>query len=74
MRHGGWRIDFEDFVVTHTDPDGLPAIKAVAVDTDFSAGKEPAHGQHFDPSLSVPFLLPVDRDTMMGRHVRKWRP
>jgi hypothetical protein len=69
MRDSRWWIDFEDFLVPHTDMDGLPAVKAVGVDMDLRTRKEPAHGQHFDPSLSVPFLLPIDCYTMMCRYV-----
>lgn len=74
MSHGRARIDFEDVLVTHADMDGLPTIQALSVDSDFSAGKEPAHGQHFDSSLSAPFLFSVDSYSVIGRYIRKRRP
>jgi len=74
VSHGRRWIDFEDILVTHADEDGLPTIQATSVDTDLSTREEPAHGQHFDSSLSVPLLFPLDRYTMMCRHVGKRRP
>jgi hypothetical protein len=41
---------------------------------DLRTREEPAHGQHFDSSLSVPLLFPLDRYTMMCRYVGKRRP
>ena len=69
-----WWIDFEDLLVTHTNVDGLPAIQTIGVDTDLRTGEEPAHGQHFDSSLSGPLLFPLDGYTIMCRHVGKRRP
>ncbi len=74
MTYGRWWIDFEDLLVTHTDVDGLPTVQATGVDMDLRTREKPAHGQHFDSSLSVPLLLPLDRHTMMCRHVGKRRP
>jgi hypothetical protein len=41
---------------------------------DLRTREEPAHGQHFDSSLSVPLLFPLDRYTIMCRYVGKRRP
>ena len=74
MSYGRWWIDFEDFLVTHANADGLPTVQATGVDTDLRIGEKPAHGQHFDSSLPVPFLFTLDRYTIMCRHVGKRRP
>ncbi len=74
MSYGRGRINFEDILVTHADMDGLPAIQALTIDSDFSAGEEPAHGQHFDSSLSEPFLFPIDGHPVIGRYIGKRRP
>ncbi len=74
MCYGRWWIDFEDLLVAHADVDGLPAIQATAVDMDLCTRKKPAHGQHFNSSLSVPLLFPLDRHKIMGRYVGKRRP
>ena len=44
MSHRRRWIDFQDFLVPHTDEDGLPTIQATRVDTDLSTREEPAHG------------------------------
>jgi hypothetical protein len=56
------------------DEDGLPTIQATGIDTDLRTREKPAHGQHFDPSLSVPLLFPLDRYTVMCRNVGKRCP
>ena len=74
MSYGRRRIDFQDLLVTHADKDGFTTIQTTRVDTDFFTGEEPAHGQHFESSLAIPLLLPVDRYKIMGRYIRKGRP
>ena len=74
VSHGRRWIDFQDMLVPHANEDGLPTIQAIGFDTDLSTREEPAHGQHFDSSLSVPLLFPLDRYTIMCRHVGKRRP
>ncbi len=69
MPHGRRRIDFQDFIVSHADENRLPAIKTAGVDTDFCTGEEPAHGQRFKPSLSVPLLYTVYGDQIVGRYI-----
>jgi hypothetical protein len=71
---GRRRIDFQDILVPHPDKDGSPTIQAVSVDADLSARKEPAHGQHFDSSLTVPLLVPFNSHQVVGRYVRKRCP
>ena len=44
MSHRRRWIDFQDFLVPHTDEDGLPTIQATRLDTDLSSREEPAHG------------------------------
>src|SRR5262249_42851284 len=74
MSHGRRWIDFQDILVTHADENGLPTIQATGVDTDLSTREEPAHGQHFEPSLAVPILVPLYSHKIMGRYIRKRRP
>jgi len=74
MSHGRRWIDFQDILVTHADENGLPTIQATGVDTDLSTREEPAHGQHFEPSLTVPLLVPLYSHKIMGRYIRKRRP
>jgi len=74
MSHGRRWIDFEDTLVPHTDEDGLPTIQATGVDTDLSTREEPAHGQRFEPSLTVPLLVPLYSHKIMGWYIRKGRP
>src|SRR5262244_4510607 len=74
MSHGRRWIDFQDILVTHADENGLPTIQATGVDTDLSTREEPAHGQHFEPSLAEPILAPLYSHKIMGRYIRKRRP
>ena len=60
VSHGCRWIDFQDFLITHTNDDGFATVQTPSVNTNLSAGKEPAHGQRFQSSLTVPLLLPVD--------------
>ncbi len=72
--HGRRWGDLEYILVPHAYRDGFAAIQAAGIDADLSAGEKPAHGQRFDPSLAVPFLLSPYRDEKVGRHVGKRRP
>ena len=74
MSYGCWRSDFDDLLVTHADADGLPTIQATGVDMDLCTREKPAHGQHFESSLAVPLLFPLDRHKIVGRHIGKRRP
>jgi hypothetical protein len=74
MSYGRRWIDFDDLLVTHSDVDGLPTIQATGVDMDLRTREKPAHGQHFDSSLSVPLLFPLDRYKILGRYIGKRRP
>jgi len=74
MSHGRRWIDFQDILVTHADEDGFPTIQATSVDTDLSPREEPAHGQHFESSLSVPLLVALYSHKIMGRYIGKRRP
>ena len=74
VSYGRCWIDFEDLFITHADEDGFPTIQATSVYADLRAREEPAHGQHFETSLAVPLLFPLDRHKMMGRYIRKRRP
>jgi len=60
-------IDFQDVVVPHADKDRLSTIQATGIDTNLSTREKPAHGQHLDPSLAVPLLLPVYGHQVMSR-------
>jgi len=70
VSYGCWWIDFEDLLVTHADADGLPAIQAMGIDMDLRTREKPAHGQHFESSLTVPLLFPIDRHNTPAK---QWR-
>jgi len=74
MSHGRRRVDFQDFLIPHTNEDGFATIQAAGVNTDLSTRKKPAHGQHFKSSLAIPLLLPLYSDKIIRRHIRKRRP
>jgi hypothetical protein len=41
----------------------------VGLDANLFAREKPAHGQRFQASLAIPFLLAVYRDKVLGRDV-----
>jgi len=67
-------IDFENLLVTHADENGFPAIQAMSVNADLGNREEPAHGQRFESSLSVPLLFPFYSHKIIVRCIREWRP
>jgi hypothetical protein len=71
-RRGG--IDLEDLLISHADDDGFAAIQTDSIDTYLSPREEPAHGQHFHPSLAKPLLLTIYGDFIMGGDIRKRSP
>ncbi len=74
VSHGRRRIDFQDILVPHADKDGFSTIQTTGIDTNLSSREKPAHGQHLDPSLAVPLLLPLYGHQMMSRYIGKRRP
>jgi hypothetical protein len=58
-----------DLSVLHLDPNGLAAIEAGGIDSYRLTGKEPADRQRFERSLAEPFLLSIDRQTVLGREI-----
>jgi hypothetical protein len=60
VSHRRRRRYLEDLLVAEPDNDRFTAVETTAVDSDFSAGKEPADRQRLNPSLAVPLLDPVD--------------
>lgn len=70
----GLAVRFQYIVVLHVDKDWLTAIKTTRLDSDFFAKEKPAHGQRFQPSLSVPLLFVCYRHQILGGDVGKGRP
>jgi len=67
-------IDFKYILVTHADEDGFTTVQTMCFNTDLSTREKPAHGQHFKPSLAVPFLIPLYSHKKMGWYIRKRGP
>jgi hypothetical protein len=50
-------------------PDGLSTIKARRIDLNCLSRKKPADRQRFKSSLAEPFLLAIDRNTILGGEI-----
>jgi hypothetical protein len=59
--------------VTHDNLQELTAIKTRRINLDCLSRKYPADRQGFKPSLSKPFLLPFDSNTILIRQVDERR-
>ena len=67
-------IYLKNILIAHAYEDRLSAIQATGLDTNLLIRKEPAHGQHFEPSLTVPALFSIHAHQIWGRHIGKRRP
>jgi len=77
-----WDVDITAYVlrtpafyiaITHHDAHLLTAVQAWGVDLNRFSGKCPADRQGFKASLCKPFLLPINRDTVLSRQIVEWR-
>lgn len=59
----------EKDTVAHQNLQRFTAIEAGEIDLDCFTGVKPADRQRFKASLAEPFLLPVNRDAVVGRKV-----
>lgn len=58
-----------DNAVSYFDLDGLSAVQTWRVNQNCLTSEHPADRQGFKPSLSEPFLLPIDRNAIMGGQI-----
>ena len=56
----------EYFAVMHFQVKGLSAIQAGKIHPHRFPGEKPADRQRFKASLAIPFLLPINRDAILG--------
>jgi hypothetical protein len=55
----------------HFDDKRFAAVQTWEVHSYRPAGKQPADRQRFEASLTIPFLLCIDRDAILGWQVVK---
>jgi hypothetical protein len=67
------RLRVEDFTIPHCYFDLSSAIQTRGIDLNDFAREQPADRQRFEPSLSEPFLLTIDRNAILGREIVKRR-
>ena len=63
------RFGSEDLPVPHFHDNRLSAVQAGGFDENFFPWEKPADRQRFKASLSVPFLLVVDRNAVLSGQV-----
>ncbi len=59
----------QHLAVPHLHGNGRSAVQAGGVDADLFPREEPADCQRFKASLAVPFLLAINRNTVLCRQV-----
>ena len=65
---------FQNLLIAHPDQDRLAAIQTTRVNANLSIREEPTHGQHFQSSLTIPFLFALHSYQIMGGDVGEWGP
>jgi hypothetical protein len=58
-----------DFSVANDDPHGFTTIQTGRIDLNSLTRKHPADRQGFKTSLGKPFLMPINRKTVLRRQV-----
>jgi hypothetical protein len=71
--HQTFRLGSKDLPVTDLHPNREPAIETRSVDLNCLPWKEPADGQRFKTSLTEPFLLSFNGDSILSGKIVEWR-
>ena len=72
IRHKTLRIGSKDLPVANLDSNREPTIKTRSVDLNCFPREEPADCQRFECSLTKPFLLPFNRDSVLSGKIVEW--
>ncbi len=65
----GLRFKLQNVIIPHPNKNRLSAVETMGIYADLGTGEKPAHGQRFQASLTVPLLLSLYCNQVIGRHI-----